>query len=70
MVILDETDCVSQGTNTLRKGMNPIILPSAMGKSDFFVQAFKMVRDFWKFSISKLDEADTQDTAGGAETSS
>ena len=27
--ILDETDCIS---NTLGKGMNPIILPPAMGK--------------------------------------
>ena len=30
--ILDETDCISHGTNTLGKGMNPIILPPAMGK--------------------------------------
>ena len=30
--ILDETDCISQSTNTLGKGMNPIILPPAMGK--------------------------------------
>ena len=30
--ILDETDCISHYTNTLGKGMNPIILPSAMGK--------------------------------------
>ena len=30
--ILDETDCISQSTNTLGKGMNPIILPSAIGK--------------------------------------
>ena len=30
--ILDETDCISHGTNTLEKGMNPIILPPAMGK--------------------------------------
>ena len=29
--ILDETDCISHNTNTLGKGMNPIILP-AMGK--------------------------------------
>ena len=29
---LDETGCVSHSTNTLGKGMNPIILPSAMGK--------------------------------------
>ena len=29
---LDETDCISQTTNTFGKGMNPIILPPAMGK--------------------------------------
>ena len=30
--ILDETDCISHNTNTLGKGMNPIILPPVMGK--------------------------------------
>ena len=30
--ILDEIDCISHSTNTLGKGINPIILPSAMGK--------------------------------------
>ena len=30
--ILDETDCIPHSTNTLGKGMNPIILPPAMGK--------------------------------------
>ena len=30
--ILNETDCISHRTNTLGKGMNPIILPPAMGK--------------------------------------
>ena len=30
--ILDETDCISYSTNTLGKGMNPIILPPSMGK--------------------------------------
>ena len=30
--ILDETDCISHRTNTLEKGMNPIILPPAMAK--------------------------------------
>ena len=30
--ILDETDCISHSTNTLGKGMNPIILPPAWGK--------------------------------------
>ena len=30
--ILDETDCISHSSNTLGKGMNPIILPPAMGK--------------------------------------
>ena len=29
---LDEIDCISHCTNTLGKGMNPIILPPAMGK--------------------------------------
>ena len=29
---LDETDIISHSTNTLGKGMNPIILPLAMGK--------------------------------------
>ena len=27
-----DTDCISHSTNTLGKGMNPIILPPAMGK--------------------------------------
>ena len=30
--ILDETDCISHSTNTLGKGINPIILPPAMSK--------------------------------------
>ena len=30
--ILGETDCISHSTKTLGKGMNPIILPPAMGK--------------------------------------
>ena len=30
--ILDQTDWISHSANTLRKGMNPIILPPAMGK--------------------------------------
>ena len=30
--ILDETVCISHRSNTLGKGMNPIILPPAMGK--------------------------------------
>ena len=29
---LDETDCISHRTNTFGKGMNPIILPPAIGK--------------------------------------
>ena len=29
---LDETDYISYSTNTIEKGMNPIILPPAMGK--------------------------------------
>ena len=31
--ILGETDCISHSTNTLGKGMNPIILPPAMVNS-------------------------------------
>ena len=30
--IPDETDCISHSTNTLGKGINPIIFPPAMGK--------------------------------------
>ena len=30
--ILDETDCISHSTNTLGKGMNPIIFTPAIGK--------------------------------------
>ena len=30
--ILEGTDCISHSTNTLEKGMNPIILSPAMGK--------------------------------------
>ena len=30
--ILAETNCISHSTNTLGKGMNPIIPPPAMGK--------------------------------------
>ena len=30
--ILDETDCISHCTNTLGKGMIPIIHPAAMSK--------------------------------------
>ena len=30
--ILDKEDCISHGTNTRGKGMNPIIIPPAMGK--------------------------------------
>ena len=30
--ILDQTDGISHGINTLGKGMNPIFLPQAMGK--------------------------------------
>ena len=30
--ILEETDCISHNTNTLGGGINPIILPPAMGQ--------------------------------------
>ena len=29
---LNETDCISHSTNALGQGINPIILPPAMGK--------------------------------------
>ena len=29
---LDETDCISHSIDTFGKGMNPVILPPAMGK--------------------------------------
>ena len=29
---MEETDCISHSTNTLGKGMNPCILPPAIGK--------------------------------------
>ena len=32
MPLNKETNCISHSTNTLGKGMNPIILPPAMGK--------------------------------------
>ena len=32
-IILDKTDCISHSTNTLGKGINPIILPLAMDNS-------------------------------------
>ena len=32
VLLLDETDSISHSTNTLGKGMNPILLPPAMGK--------------------------------------
>ncbi len=35
--ILDETHCISHSTNTLGKGINPIILPIILvGQTEFF----------------------------------
>ena len=31
-ILFNQANCISNSTNTLTKGMNPIILPSAMGK--------------------------------------
>ena len=42
--ILEETDCISHGTNILGKGMNPIILLPAMGK---------IVGQTWFFSLGE-----------------
>ena len=42
--ILDETDCISHSTNTLGKGMNPIIPPPAMGKQQDRLGSSALVR--------------------------
>ena len=42
--ILDETDCISHSTYTLGKGMNPIILPPAMGKQQGRLGSSALVR--------------------------
>ena len=48
--ILDETDCISSSTNTLGKGINPIILLPAMGKivgqTEFF--SFGEATSLWE----------------------
>ena len=41
--ILDEADCILHCTNTLGKGMNPIILPSSMSKLSYFVLIKQLV---------------------------
>ena len=41
--ILDKTVCISHSTNTLGKGMNPIILPPAKHQSpNSFIQQFQI----------------------------
>ena len=42
--ILDETDCIQHSTNTLGKGINPIILPPAMGKQQDRLGSSALVR--------------------------
>ena len=37
-------DCISHSTNTLGKGMNPIILPPAMGKLQARLDSSALVR--------------------------
>ena len=52
--ILDETDCISQSTNSLGKGMNPIILPSATGRADWVLKEnseFKPVKLHLKIDL-------------------
>ena len=39
-----DTDCISHSTNTLGKGMNPIILPPAMGKQQDRLGSSALVR--------------------------
>ena len=41
---LDKTDCISHCTNTLGKGMNPVNLPSPMGKSEDWLGYSALVR--------------------------
>ena len=40
--ILDETDCISHSTNTLGKGMNPIIFAPAMAKIKGQIKLFSL----------------------------
>ena len=42
--MLAETDCISHSTNTLGKGMNPIILPPTMGKYEDRLGSSALVR--------------------------
>ena len=42
--ILDETNCISHSTNTIGKGMNPIILLPAMGKQQGILGSSALVR--------------------------
>ena len=42
--ILDLTDCISHSTNTLGKGLNPNILPQAMGKQQSRLGSSALVR--------------------------
>ena len=39
VMVMDRADCISHSTNTLGKGMNPIILPSAsLGEGKLWIQ--------------------------------
>ena len=42
--ILDQANCISHSTNTLGKGMNPIIFPPAMGKQQGRLGSTALVR--------------------------
>ena len=53
-----EWDCISQSTNTLGKGMNPITLPPAMGKyrlgSSALVRQLVLEKEYSEFKPVKL----------------
>ena len=42
--VLDQVDCISHSTDIHRKGMNPIILPPAMGKYEGWLGCLALLR--------------------------
>ena len=53
--ILDEAVCISNGTNTLGKGMNPTILPLAMGRLGSLIFV-------WQLVLMEIDDDLSQST--------
>ena len=52
--ILDEAYSISYSTNTMRKGMNPIILPPAMGKLGSLALVSQPVREKENFEYKPV----------------